>query len=694
MSARKILGLVNAPGEAASILRTCAALNTGGHTLVLVALNQEIAAGLAREGECRLLREYPVPEDFQRRALQWLDAWAERPVGGRSLKESLWHEGVSLWWFFLPLLAPDLLHCLQYIEAFEAVLDAEKPDLVVVADAHRRPMLPFRLKRAEDLPARVAYLVAASRGYQIHSAGSSTRARLDFCRSYLGRRLLAGLARWVGEGLDRRLRLALVGLGGRGRGAPRGRKKLVLFSTSAYWRQTGEVEEGRRLEGDVFAGQVVRLLGEGGAWSVLDVDTEVNLPSPARYRKLYRKARHGPAPCAPIERYYDRILVRRAREQGARLRAWWQEARGEFAGEEVFAYRGVPLAGLMLGRLDYAFGEYARVVFGHLEAAAAILERERPDAVLIEYEEGSYGRAATVKARQGGVPSVALQHGMHAGPFVPAYYFRQVSWEGEGDRLGCPIPTATALFGEDTRRMLTLVSAYPPASVEVTGSAAHDLLRDQAERLSPGAARKALGVGPEGRVVTVLSSKFLESQHRVWFAETVLGALRELPEPRVIVKLHPHETPELWRATARRLGMPEPLLLRDKLWECLAAAEAVVAWYSTAVLDAMAFARPVVIVQQPGRDRAVKFADERQVQVAGDASQLRGVLAALLEDQELRAELVRRGREILADQVYRLDGGAAARIAALINRLAAAKAGPGEPPDLIPGAVAAQREVV
>lgn len=679
----KILGMVNAPGEVSAILRACSKLSCGGdHVLTVVAPNQEVAAKVEREGDigCRLLGEYAVPEELQKRALLWLDAWADRQGSdGRSLKEALWFERVSLWWFFLPLLAPDFLHCIQYVEAFEAVLDAEKPDIVVVPNAHQRPMLPFRLKRAADLPERVAYLVAKARGYEIRTAKSGWSATAAFYRSYIARRLLEVLSNSIGVGVDRWIRLLLAGWGGRGRTDAKSKasiekkKKLVLFSTSAYWRETGEVENGKRVEGDVFSGRVVRLLSEQDEWTVLDIDTEVNVPSIERYRRLHRKVQGSHANCVPIERYYTRGSTRRVKDLRARLQGWWMKGSNEYQGEGSLSYHGIPLASLLMGRLDYAFKEYSRTIYQHLEAVEVILETETPDAVLIEYEEGSYGRAATVKSRKYGIPSLALQHGMHAGPYVPAYYFRHVSWEGAGDPLGCPIPTKTAVFGEDTRRMLTEISAYPTESVEVTGSAVYDVLKDQLHRLSPEVARREIGLRPENRVVTVLSSKFVETQYRIWFIDTVLGALRELPQVKTIIKLHPHETPDMWQACARRLGMPEPILLTAKLWETIAAADLVVAWYSTTVLDAMAFGKPVVIVQKRGKDFSIKFVEENKIEVAYDAPHLRQVLKFLFGDERRCRERIRQSREILGEQVFRLDGGAVGRIVELIKRSGTAK---------------------
>ena len=138
---------------------------------------------------------------------------------------------------------------------------------------------------------------------------------------------------------------------------------------------------------------------------------------------------------------------------------------------DSLSYHSIPLWSLLCGRFEYAFETYARIAARHVEAVSEFLMKERPSVVTIEFEEGSYGRAAIIACQALGIPSVALQHGVHSDPYIPSYYFRQTALKHGVDIQACPIATKTAVFGEFTSQNLTQISAYPVEAVAVTGTA-------------------------------------------------------------------------------------------------------------------------------------------------------------------------------------------------------------------------------
>jgi hypothetical protein len=363
--------------------------------------------------------------------------------------------------------------------------------------------------------------------------------------------------------------------------------------------------------------------------------------------------------------------VRRGRR---RLGEIWKRLRMDQGFIQSLTYRGVSLWSLLSDRLEYLFGDYATTAFSHLAAADKIVARERPRAVLMEYEESSYGRAAIVAARRQGVPSVALQHGLHGGAYIPAYYFHEVAWE-EGSILSCPVPTRTAVFGEETRRLLTQVSAYPPEAVVVTGTPIFDRLLEAKRKGDAKSLRGALGLEPQRPTITVLSSIFTEVEDRVWFVETVLRALQQWPEMQSVIKLHPHENPKLWREASQELGLPPPRLYRSRLWDCIQAADAVISWYSTTILDAMLLDRPVVVLRLVGRNNPLSFIEKGGARMAGDAGELKRALAEVMGDQRIREQLAEGRRRVLQEQLYHFDGGATSRIVALLRELGERPAG-------------------
>ncbi len=661
----KIIAIANTCDELPGVLRVLDAYGADADRLLIVG-DGAVAAVAPDDISVRLLSDYAPAEDIQRKAVEWIDDWSDGTVlGDRSFKELLICKDVSLWWHFLPVLFPDVMRCMQYVDLYKALYSTEAPATVVCADATSRPMLPFRLNRSFDLQTRIAYMVAGNLGLPIIAPKLNWRAKWNFWTAYLRRAATASLFALLGRRVDRIVRLAIAraaALANDGQAANESRKKkLVLFSTPVYWRRemvAAEAPGGR----DVISGRTIDELVNVLAWDVVDVDVEVNVPSLQHYRRLWHKTRRSQLKCLPLERYCDRGVCDAAARAAQGFAQLWTRLREDGNFKNSLHYRGVDLWPLLQQRFSYLFREYAHCVLMHCEAAERIMASERPDAVLLEYEEGSYGRAAMVAARKAGVPSVALQHGLHGGAYIPSYFFRQTAWEQGGDISACPIPTKTAVFGKVTRSYLCEDSAYPAEAVVVTGTTIYDDALAFGQRADKAAIGRSLGFA-EGKVVTVLSSIFTEIQDRRWFIEHSLAAAADR-DLQCVVKLHPREDAGTWQLIADRMGVARPLVRRDGLWQAIVVADVIVSWYSTTVLDALLLDRPVVVLRVPGKNNPESLAGG--VRIVDNKEELSEALRRLVMDRQQRDILVEQGRQLLVEHIYKCDGRAAERIAALI----------------------------
>lgn len=666
----KIVGIVNAVHELSSVMHVLESLDEGQGECLLVVGDGAVADMVPARIPVKILNEYTPQEDIQKKAVLWLDDWSEKPlVNGHSFKELFSYKDLSLWWFFLPVIFPDVMRCMRYIDLFSAVYTREKPTIVVCSDTASRPMLPFRLNRAFDLAGRVALIMAKFEGVRIVTPAPNWRGHWDFWSSYLSRYSMSLFYRVLGRRLDMICRSAIFRvsriLRGRTAQSDKMRRKLVLFSTPAYWR--GEKITSASPGGaDAIAGRVVDELVDGMGWEVVDIDVEVNVPSLKHYNRLWHKIRRPDVRCMPLECYYDRDLRASVAREAERIEGVWKRLSSDENFPKSLSYAGVPLQQFLGQRLEYLLSDYATMALLHIEAVERVIYAENPNAVLLEYEEGSYGRAATVAARKFGIPSIALQHGLHGGAYIPSYYFRQTAWEKGGSMNACPIPTKTAVFGAETHRYLTEISSYPDASIAITGTTIYDGVLELRAGMDPILTRQQLGCA-ERYSVAILSSIFTDAQDRIWFIENALGAVADI-NMQCLVKLHPREDGKDWLSVAERMGVPVPHIFRDQLWRVIVAADVVVSWYSTTILDALLLNKPVVVLRIPGKNNPDSLADSGALNVADNRVQLGVLLDYLKSDKQQIYRSQEAGQQLLGDHLYKLDGGAQKRIADLIDQ--------------------------
>lgn len=169
--------------------------------------------------------------------------------------------------------------------------------------------------------------------------------------------------------------------------------------------------------------------------------------------------------------------------------------------------------------------------------------------------------------------------------------------------------------------------------------------------------------------VVVLSSIFTDAQDRIWFIENTLGAVADL-DMQCIVKLHPREDSRDWLDISARMGVNTPHIFTDQLWRVILAADAVVSWYSTTILDALLLNKPVVVLRVPGKNNPDSIAASGAIKIADNREQLGALISQLKLDRDQRCRMQEVGQKLLVEHLYKLDGNAQGRIATLIDRAA------------------------
>jgi UDP-N-acetylglucosamine 2-epimerase len=243
---------------------------------------------------------------------------------------------------------------------------------------------------------------------------------------------------------------------------------------------------------------------------------------------------------------------------------------------------------------------------------------------------------------------------------------RKPIFDGHG---GC---SKIAVFG-DAMKELLISEGVSPKRIEVTGNPKFDYLyyakgSDYKSKLCG-----ALGISNDHDIILLLTDYLVESgiwttQQRKEFVTAVANAAATLPRSKLVIKIHPIlETETDYLEIARDLPEP-PVICRDTpLPELLSACSLVITVSSTAGLEAMAMAKPLLVLNL--------FNDVTLFDEASGAMVVRseGELLPALETalyKGLRQETKEAANKFVYQQAYIQDGKAAKRIADLIIQMA------------------------
>ncbi len=430
------------------------------------------------------------------------------------------------------------------------------------------------------------------------------------------------------------------------------RKKLILF------------ENFERLYPIV---DTIRSDGTTKAIFFSDEGSTLNRLIALRKKKLYRALIHHLKPAAVDG-------VRKARN---RVKKSWYSLKADVSFQSNFNHKGLNIWPLIEGTLSLVFKKLFPNAIGVIESVNQGLSFYKPDIVVLNSDILTHGRAICFVARQQGIPTLVIQHGVY-----------------EGYRGGLDIISAdkVAAWGKSQ------VNSYKAmgndgSKVEVVGGYLFDKLhyRSQQEgRESKSRERicRQLGLDSQKDIFTFTTldtpprDKFLSAHNTEDVSEgifrPVVEAMRAFPEKQLVVKLHPSESEDIYHRVLTEFSPAEKQITVVKnidLYDLIDASEMIISVPSTVALEAIILDKPVIIIRlrKCEHDTVYKRYPAPNVWRKED---IVPAIKSVLEDAELRRRLAEERARFLSEKgEYLVDGKSMERIINLIYRMSESKKG-------------------
>ena len=309
---------------------------------------------------------------------------------------------------------------------------------------------------------------------------------------------------------------------------------------------------------------------------------------------------------------------------------------GAFPGDVL----DIPAARLLSDRAAALGSRLSDAVLA-IETSRRAIEVLRPRCLYVVDAYDLWARALVVAAREAGVRSVEVQHGIiqqsHSG-------YLHLDGEVAPDRNQhspySPIPDMIVVHGEGAKQALVEHGRYPPDSINVTGSPNIEAARRRQGDRSE--IRSRLGVADNAYVVLYFGAPHHVFPADVEHLRAFLACCRAMPEIKPLLRPHPADQgPRAYRAAAMSAGVEAPVLTQEDPFELILAADVVVSHNSTTVLDAMALERPVIHINMSGSPDLFPFVKDGGAVSATNPEELCTALLAL-ESADARLRVVRR----------------------------------------------------
>jgi glycosyltransferase involved in cell wall biosynthesis len=277
-----------------------------------------------------------------------------------------------------------------------------------------------------------------------------------------------------------------------------------------------------------------------------------------------------------------------------------------------------------------------------------LLRELRPSSLVTFNEESGARRLSVRVARDLGIPTVHVQHGLFG--VVP--------------KFRVPIAEHWLLWGSGFAEML-LELGHRQKSLIVTGPTGFEARLPQPWH-EQATERRVLVTALSG--VSQLPRPVVERTLRY-----VLLGLSRTPRIRVVLKPHPDDVTGLARGMAGEFQSIELLAADSSMETALANSDLVVAMVSTTALEAVLAEKPLVLADEDGASSVVDFAREGAAICATNAGEVEVHVKKLISDAGARDRLRERQRAYRERFAWRAEGGGAERVAGEIRRIAGSR---------------------
>jgi hypothetical protein len=444
-----------------------------------------------------------------------------------------------------------------------------------------------------------------------------------------------------------------------------GENRILVVTASRYWRPTEDPFTKELKKGDSFFDSTISLLKK----SDYEIITTSPFDFPISGLKIMVDKQRNQKDIShkPFNIYWSFNIWKKGKRAKKYFSNLWKSLKKDGKFEELLKYENINLD-FLERRLCYYFTTVFERKIKYIEMAKQMLEKERPNLILMETEFANVQRALVIAGKLKGIPTLAIQHGYFT-PVDKEYMYakNEVSPEGSVKSPYCPIPDKTAVYGYYHKDLLTKMSAYPVDSVVVTGSPRYDSLYYADKIYNKNKIFKQLNLDLSKKMIlwTAQTHGFpLDENEKNVLA--VYDAVKSLKNVQLVIKLHLSEDQRA--PVYKKDKYFKPMILSGKAdtYALLYACDLMITRHSTTAMEAVALNKPVIVLNLSGEPDPVEYVKEGIALGVYKEEDLKPAIEQLLKDN---SELAKNRENFIKKYLYKIDGKASERVVQLIKEM-------------------------
>lgn len=535
------------------------------------------------------------------------------------------YKGSSMWWFIFPNINPVYKKVVNFIISFQKLIDEAKPSVVRIEDDFNMFNLIQQICSKNKIKLKYSKLNLSKFSMKKKIINNSKKSRFHKITEFK---------------TNKRKKLFLK----KNSSIPNINDKIIFAIPGFYRREIFNLKTGHSGAGEYIQQSVMDLLKDK---KIVCIDVDYTFRGD--YKKLEERLEEI-IPWFPIE-----LIINS--KQGSVKKIFLQNYKKLLENKKfqnLFYFNEISL----WQDLEEIFKEMAYApnlpfYITLIENLKTYFSNNKPKAIFLPYETGPYALAIIISCKKLGIKTIGISHGFIT-KNLPMY--AHYSCESLEYPLGHPIPNVTLVFGEFAKKVL-VEDGYPDDQIVVFGNPAFFNMKKIESTLSKKPLKEKYKIQPNQQVILFTSGNLqpkytshgsYDYDVQIW--EHLLEEFGNKENFFLILKPHPKERDvTIYKKAVKKHSVNNTLITHNALFELLYISSIVVSVFSTTMIDALCFKKPVIEVKFRDQKHPIPFEEYGAVVTARLDSLSSNIISISNESKKIQ-ELALNRDQFLKDQ--------------------------------------------
>ena len=366
-----------------------------------------------------------------------------------------------------------------------------------------------------------------------------------------------------------------------------------------------------------------------------------------------------------LENYISISDILQINKACKKFRKLWNSLKKEEEFKQIFEFKGYNIWQLAKPQIDCYFNIRLKnhlTNFIGIENAIAAIE---PKVAITPVETTDFDKGLFVACQEKNIPTIAIQHGTLINTLRAIHEKEEISLKEIGPEY-CPIPTITAVYGDNDRDFLIKEGNYPEKGVVVTGNQRHDVIYNNKNEYDKDEICEEIGLDPKKKIIVFATDLFPSLEDTENLIKDIGKAIKKNEDMQLILKVHPNEKIGLYERIVKENKI-EAVVTKYDVFKIIYVCDVLLNIRSAIGLETAILDKPIITIDVPGYSDYTDYVEKGIAVRAKNVTELATSIKSVIYDEKLMRRLGENRKNYVYEHCYKIDGRSSKRIAKLIK---------------------------